>query len=368
MASPPPQTGELSLTPLGAGDLIDRAIRYYRKNFWTFLWVAAVPVIAGTLLSAGWTVLGRSLLGTARNPDTLVLNWLFTGFGNFFIWGIEMVFTLVVMGGASRNFVRHMLFGEPLTVKETFRNARSRFFGLFFAGLFIVMLLGVLGGIVFYFGFLAGVVAVIAVVYVLSPFPLIAFLVSLVLCIALAAGSLWLFFLMASRFTYIPQVMLVENLGLARAVSRSAGLASGNVKRLMALFIFSTVATYAALSLLYVPLAWYAYLNGIQIYSFDPDAIPVWYQLASQFVGQASLILLMPVWMIGLCLLYIDERVRHEGYDIELMAARRLGEIPALPSAYLSPLHPALAEQSTRPRNTSPKDKKPHLTTLGLGN
>jgi hypothetical protein len=30
-----------------------------------------------------------------------------------------------------------------------------------------------------------------------------------------------------------------------------------------------------------------------------------------------------------LCLLYIDERVRHEGYGIELMAAQRLGDIPA---------------------------------------
>jgi hypothetical protein len=47
--------------------------------------------------------------------------------------------------------------------------------------------------------------------------------------------------------------------------------------------------------------------------------------------------------MVGLCLLYVDERVRHEGYDIELMAARRLGEIPAVPSSYINPLQPALA-------------------------
>ena len=32
--------------------------------------------------------------------------------------------------------------------------------------------------------------------------------------------------------------------------------------------------------------------------------------------------------MLGLSLLYVDERVRHEGYDIELMAARQLGELP----------------------------------------
>jgi len=30
-------------------------------------------------------------------------------------------------------------------------------------------------------------------------------------------------------------------------------------------------------------------------------------------------------------LLYVDERVRHEGYDIELMAARQLPPMPELP-------------------------------------
>ena len=46
--------------------------------------------------------------------------------------------------------------------------------------------------------------------------------------------------------------------------------------------------------------------------------------------------------MIGLCLLYVDERVRHEGYDIELLAAANMGEIPDVPSSYVNPLQPAL--------------------------
>ena len=50
---------ELSLVPLGAGDLIDRAVRFYRKFFWTFVLIAAPPVIVGTLVSVGWTITGR---------------------------------------------------------------------------------------------------------------------------------------------------------------------------------------------------------------------------------------------------------------------------------------------------------------------
>ena len=54
-----------------------------------------------------------------------------------------------------------------------------------------------------------------------------------------------------------------------------------------------------------------------------------------------SHILLAPIWMLGLSLLYVDERVRHEGYDIELMAARQLPEMPKLPGV-VSPFAPAL--------------------------
>jgi len=69
--------------------------------------------------------------------------------------------------------------------------------------------------------------------------------------------------------------------------------------------------------------------------------------------------------MIGLCLLYVDERVRHEGYDIELMAAQRLGEIPAVPGSFSNPLQPALASQ-TAPVQASGKKRNSPFTTLGL--
>jgi hypothetical protein len=158
--------------------------------------------------------------------------------------------------------------------------------------------------------------------------------------------------------------MLVEGQSVSAALARSTSLASGNVKRFAALFVFTTVATYSALSLFYIPLGWYAYLEGVQILTFDADTIPAWYEIASQFIWQASFILLTPVWMIGLCLLYVDERVRHEGYDIELMAARRLGEIPAVPVDFVNPLQPAMANQ-TLPSQTHRRQDST-ISPLGL--
>lgn len=367
-------TETMALAPLGAGDLIDRAVRLYRNNFWTFVWIASPPIILGTLFTIGWTILGRELFsfGSSRriSPDEYFFSWFFTFVGNTIIWLIETVATLCVMGGASRNFVRHLLFGEPITVRETYRNVWSRIFGLIGASIFITFVLSLTGFFIFYLGMTIAVIGVGIIVFALSFSGFIAFTVGLIFFLAVVFGTGWLFFLIASRFAYIPQVMLVEGQGIAAAIGRSASLASGNVKRLYALFVFTLLATYSALALLYVPLGWYAYLNGVEFFSFDPDVIPAWYTIANQVISQASLILLMPIWMIGLCLLYVDERVRHEGYDIELMAARRLGEIPALPRNYTNPLQPALAmhpqQQPNAQNSPPPQQQKSPFTTLGL--
>ena len=360
---------QLSLTPLGAGDLIDRAVRFYRKNFWTFVWIAAPPIITGTLISVVWTFAGREIfsVGSARDSGELVFYYLFTGLGNLVIWMTETVATIVVMGGASRNFVRHLLFGEPITFRETYKNAKGRLGGLLAAAIVITILLGVIGLFIFYFGMILAFIAIAIAVAAFASAPFLAFIVSFALASAIAVGTGWLFFLIASRFAYVPQIMLVEGQSVSSAIGRSTSLASGNVKRFAALFIFTTAATYSALALLYIPLGWYAYLNGVEVFSFDADTIPAWYQIVSQLIWQASFILLIPIWMIGLCLLYVDERVRHEGYDIELMAARRLGEIPAVPQTYVNPLQPALSQQPGLNRSEKKAQKqKSSMSPLGL--
>jgi hypothetical protein len=160
--------------------------------------------------------------------------------------------------------------------------------------------------------------------------------------------------------------MLVEGQSVFSAIGRSTSIAGGTVSRLAALFFFTTVAAYSALLLLFVPLAWYAASNGVEIMSFDSQIVPAWYEIAYNLIWQISFILLSPVWMIGLCLLYIDQRVRTEGYDIELMAAARLGEIPSAPSAYSNPLHPALSDTTVAPETPPVTRDKSDLTTLGL--
>ncbi len=351
----------LSLTPLGAGDLIDRAVRFYRQNFWTFVWIAAPPILIGAVISIGWMALGRQLFSPDARRDELesVSYYMFVGLGSLIIWLIEAVAVLTVMGGAARNFVRHLLFGEAITWRETYKNLRKRIFGLIAASTMIALLLGFVGLFLFYLAIIFVVLAIglAAMAFQFSPFLIV--IVSIILSLGIIFLIGWLFFLIASRFLYVPQVMMVEGQGIFAAIGRSASLASGNVKRLAALFVFTTVAIYSALLLFLVPLQIYGYFSGISFYA-AADTIPAWYEIANQIIWQMSFILLMPIWMIGLCLLYVDERVRHEGYDIELMAARSLGEIPAVPRSFTNPLQPALALPEP------PPPRRDSMSPLGL--
>jgi len=347
------------IRPLGAGDLIDRAFRFYRKSFGTFILIATSPVIVGTIFSLGWLMLGRRIfsLGADRYSAENAFYYVFVWLGSVFIWLIETIATLIVMGGASRGFVRHLLHGEAITFRSTYRDALQRIGGLLVAATLITFILGAVGLAVYYLGLVAAILVIALVAAAFETIPIVAVLLSIILGSAILFGTTWLFFLAASRLAYVPQVMLVEGQGVFAAIGRSATLASRNVRRLAALFIFTTVATYSALALLYVPLAWYASSQGVPLMSFDADVIPAWYEIAYNLIWQVSFILLSPVWMIGLCLLYVDERVRREGYDIELMAAARLGDIPSVPTSYLNPLQPALAD---------PTEGHGHFTSLGL--
>jgi hypothetical protein len=128
------------------------------------------------------------------------------------------------------------------------------------------------------------------------------------------------------------------------------------------MFLFTTFASWAALMILIIPLGWYGYLNGIDPSPINAANWPAWYAIGYSVVSQLSSILLAPIWTLGLSLLYVDERVRHEGYDIELMAARVLGAMPVRAGAHETASYiPALVTTET----TQPSPPTPTTTTPG---
>ena len=335
---------QLSLAPLGAGDLIDRAVRLYRRHLFVLIRTAAPPVI---IVAAGWigfSITARRVFSTAETGDLFFYGML---------WCLSVVimlggylFTLVVMGGATRTLVAHLLRNDPVTASATYRAVRSRFWGLLIASLIVLgwIFISFIGAFigwemgVFLFVFGSAALSSVFPVWLSAIIGGVGFLIATVL-------SLWVFFFIVGRVAYVPQVMLVEGKGVFEALTRSFSLARGNVRRLMAMSLFTTFATNSAMMILLVPLGWYGYLNGVD--PLNSAQWPAWYAIANSVLGPLASILLTPVWMLGLSLLYVDERVRHEGYDIELMAARQLGELPE--TNVSSPLGTALHSERKEP-------------------
>ncbi len=335
---------ELPLAPLGAGDLIDRAVRLYRRHLFVLIRTAAPPVILAT---GGWIVFTFTFKRIFLSQDgaelaayaLLSIGALIVTFGGYLL-------TLVVMGGASRTLVAHLLRNDPVTARATYSAVRARFWGLIGASLIVLVWISIAFVATFMVWYI--VIAMITFVIVLlanTTYYMVPVIFGIVAMTADTLLALWAFFFIVARVAYVPQVLLVEGKGVFESFSRSFSLARGNVRRLIAMTIFTTFATYSALMVLLIPLGWYGYLAGVD--PFNSANWPAWYAVTYNVLAPLSSILLTPVWMLGLSLLYVDERVRHEGYDIELMAARQLGELPNVDVT--SPLGTALSSTGRPP-------------------
>ena len=335
--------GQLPLAPLGAGDLIDRAVRLYRRHLFVLIRTAAPPVI---IIAAGW-ILGsisfRQIAITAQTGD-LVFNVFLLILSVVIIAG-GYLSILVVMGGATRTLVAHLLRNDPVTAQATYKAVRSRFWGLVGASLIVGFwifgsALAASSG-----GQMAFSIIILVCVALASLSVWVAVVLGIVATLVVTAFTLWLFFFIVGRVAYVPQIMLVEGKGVIESIGRSISLARGNVRRLMAMTLFTTFGTISALSILFAAIGFFGGLSGVD--PRQPAEWPAWYAIATSILGPVSAILLTPVWMLGLSLLYVDERVRHEGYDIELMAARQLGEVPDI--NVTSPLGTALYSERKKP-------------------
>jgi hypothetical protein len=361
MATPPPpplEVNQLSLAPLGAGDLIDRAVRLYRRHFMTLIRIAAPPVVISALGSVLMTIGSRTPARLVTGSDALMI--LF----GLLLWGGGTLLNVIVMGGAARNLITHLLGQEPFSARTTYRNARARFWGLLGGAviiaiwIFIALILAVLVWalavqIVAAGGFTSG-----------RRISWVASTIMLILVLAITLLALVLFFLMVKFIAYVPQVMMIEGRGVFDSIGRSFTLARGNLRRLMAMFLFYWFATWSALMILIIPLLWYGYLQGVNVSPTKAESWPMWYAVGYSVITQASAILLAPVWMLGLSLMYVDERVRQEGYDVELIAARQLGPVPNAYGAAPSP-YPVVARQ-TPAYATGQTPYQPPGSMLGL--
>lgn len=347
-----------TLAPMSAGDIIDRAARLYRRNFLALLRIVLWPSLmdyTGTML---YTI-GFRNFSMMRGNGRFALSLLLV-IGGFCLLIIGKAAFYAVLGGASRSLVDHLFDGKPILARDVYRSIFKRFWPLLGALCMVLLLMAGAGVIIYFFVTILILIGVFSASLFSGLPSWLAGLLAVGFVIFTGLIALAMAMLVYSRVVYVPQIIMVEGKGVFSSIGRSFSLAGKEIWRIAALLLFWLYVAWSVWSLLYFPLGSVAYWFGTDPNPFNQNN-PLWFIIAYQTLTPISEILVTPVAMLGLTLLYLDSRVRKEGFDIELMANRLM---PPTPQMRHTPPIP-------RPISSSQVDEvgfgSPFPSILGLG-
>jgi hypothetical protein len=264
-----------ALRPLSTGELLDRTFSLYRSHFGLFVGIFALPHLV---------VLAFQCLGVAVGHQGSQLAQL----GAQFFWSMGALFLTVIVSAASQAAtvvaVSHVHLDRPASVTDSFLRVKGEIGGVI--GLSILVGLGV------GFGFIALIVPGV---------------------------------LLALMWSLAVPVKILENKSATDAMSRSSDLTKGDRGRIFVIWLLFIVLSIAVGLLLRWPLeiaAGVSSIAGMQRKSGGWQAA----LLVSTFVSEC---LVGPLGTIAFSLVYYDERVRKEAFDLQLMMTTL--DAPALP-------------------------------------
>ena len=314
------------LRPMNLGEILDRSLQVYRRQFWAFVAVAAVPALVVQGISIAdifWFHLYSSAIRDNHwTPGIYMTRGVFAiGYYNFESFVSFLMFPVIL------KLVSCIVFDEEIEFRDGWR-----FFGVrwrlylwlatleFVAGLAIVEFLTVV-----LFGFNIEAIEALGAQSLLEPMPGL-----LIAGFWFAAGFAAFFWVGSSLSLAIPSAAL-ENLKAWRALRRSWELTRGG--RLRIALAWVTLAT--ASWMLSTSFQW---ILRLVVISVVRSAHARWvaytlYPILSQTMNTVLAALIGPIYPIALTLIYYDQRIRREGYDIERMMDAAGLVAPAPPPA-----------------------------------
>ena len=310
------------LEPMSTGDVIDRAVRLYRRNFTPLVAIVAVPSVIGYLTGLAFTSGYAKLLTSVASPGSAgmegsALLLLILGLMGQPVWFFVYVFTVT---GLARVVGDNLMLGEAITFRRCFSAARQRLGDILLLALLmfgVLFLIGAVASVIFFAVFM--IVAILVGVTATAGMPpwLGVALLIIFSLLAMAAGVA-LFLIVAARVAFLPQVLMIEGTSAGTSLGRSISLGQGNWYRVGAILLFTYFVSLSMLAALTLPV-----ILGIEWFSSSSSVefvlTPAGSAIYSAFNHTANL-LSLPIWIVSFTLLYFDNRVRKEGYDMELLA------------------------------------------------
>ena len=255
-----------ALRPLTTGELLDRTFSLYRSHFALFFGIFALPHLC---------VLAFQCLAFAvQSPGNLLFNILTKAIFSM-VAGLLSIAVLAASQAATVVAVSNVYLDRPAGVADSFSKVKHQIGGVIWLSAKV--------------GFLVGLA-----------------------CIALIVPGI----LLAIRWSLAVPVKVLEDKSSGEAMSRSSELTLGNRGRVFVIWVLFVVLSIGFSLLLQWPIQIAA--GGARGVGALQHAATGW-QIASLVATFISQCLVGPLATIAFSLVYYDERVRKEAFDLQLM-------------------------------------------------
>jgi hypothetical protein len=298
------QRADYALRPLTLGEILDRSFAVYRANFWLFVGIAVLSAAVQLVGNGVLLLIYRGFMPVGKTP-LAALQTLVTGrmLGS---WFMAMLFFLAmaVTQAATVWALSEVYLGRRTTIGDSIRAVIGRW--LRFVGIGLWQAWSLLW---------VPLVLIVPAVVLLSRASRVglagAFVAGVLIFLATTGGMVFGIFAFI-RNSLAVQPAVLEGLGVRASMRRSKVLAAGAKGRIFVVYLIAWCLFLVA-GIIESPLT---VIVGFGAMKGERHVLLQAVMLLVSFVANS---MVMPVLMIGLSLVYFDQRVRQEALDLLLM-------------------------------------------------
>lgn len=345
------------LRPMSTGEILDRTFGNYRRNFKLFAGIAAIPnaillvfklLIVLVVAANTWTPTQR-VAGGAALTFTIVSTIL------AFIF---YLIAIAVSQGATAYAVSAVHLEIPTTIRESYARIKGRYGRM-------VNVIASIGLRIFGVLLLSYLLIVVLIAAIAIPGALggggtaVEIAVGLLGLGGFVAALFWGVRLFA-RYSLAVPACVVEDIKARAAIKRSVFLSKGSIGKILAIYVLVLVINLVVAFGVAIPIQMALLAAKTTLLK---TMMTVLQEIGSFVVGS----LVGPLATIALSLVYFDERVRKEAFDIQYMM-QFLPQAPAQPpAAPVADISAAAAESLGAPE-VQPETAEPRAEGAGTTN
>lgn len=287
---------------MSTSQVLDRTFQLYRGHFWLFAGIAALPpalILIAQVLAAAWTWILPRVPWSVGSIVTLL-----TGTVTFVVLYLA---GSTLATGATVFAVSRAHLASPVSISESYRAVGPLVLRL----LGIMFLVSLMAGGAFLVGYLVlALPTFLAGSLFRGMGPFGAFIGIFVGFIAIVAASVWAIRIYC-RYALAVPACVVERLPVTSSLQRSKLLSSQSLFRIFLIYLLLVILGAALSAALSIP----NYIEAA-VHS-GKETLP--FQLWGYISGFLAGTLAGPIATIAISLVYYDQRVRKEAFDLQLM-------------------------------------------------